>query len=438
MRLQLADEWQAFSDAHAQGAPVSIRVNPAKELEPGSQKPGWSDFGRYLDERPVFTLDPLFHAGAYYVQEASSMFLEQVLKQTVDLSQPLIVLDLSAAPGGKSTHLLSLLSAKSLLISNEVIRSRCNILSENIQKWGYPNVIVSNNDPSDFTKLSGVFDVIVVDAPCSGEGLFRKSPEAMGEWSEDNVALCSARQRRILHDIWPALKQDGVLIYSTCTYNEEENEKNLLAFSKEKSLQSLKVDVDEWNGIQEIRTGEIFGYQLMPHRVRGEGFFIAAAKKKEETEMFSFKTKKVLGSPASKSMDVLRSWIKNSQEYKFVLHQDLIFAFPDRHQKMLEMALSNLRVAYAGVNLATVKHEKLVPEHALAVSTILDADTFPRYEVDREMALRYLRRETIMIPGAVKGIGLVTFQNTPVGWVNVLDNRVNNMYPQEWRIRMSQ
>src|SRR6187549_714421 len=218
---------EAFIKVHESGEQVtSVRVNPFKQFEIlnlKSQIP-WTEYGYYLETRPSFTFDPIFHAGCYYVQEASSMFLEHALKQTVDLSQPLKVLDLCAAPGGKSTHLLSLISKESLLVGNEVIRSRANILADNIMKWGRSNVIVTNNDPRNFQRLENYFDVIVVDAPCSGSGLFRRDPEAIEEWSEQSVELCSQRQQRILADILPALKNGGVLIYSTCSYSKQEDE----------------------------------------------------------------------------------------------------------------------------------------------------------------------------------------------------------------------
>ncbi len=170
------------------------------------------------------------------------MFLEQAFTQATNGATHLNVLDLCAAPGGKSTHLLSLMDQNSLLVSNEVIQSRSAILSENLQKWGHDNVVVTNNDPKDFQRLPGFFDVIVVDAPCSGEGLFRKDPGAIKEWSEDAVALCSKRQRRILSDVWPALKTGGILIYSTCTYNSQENEENLRWLQQEYEVESIPLN----------------------------------------------------------------------------------------------------------------------------------------------------------------------------------------------------
>src|SRR6187549_341233 len=269
---------EAFIKVHESGERVtSVRVNPFKQFEIlnlKSQIP-WTEYGHYLEARPSFTFDPLFHAGCYYVQEASSMFLEQALKQTIDLSQPLKILDLCAAPGGKSTHILSLISKESLLVSNEVIRSRANILTDNIVKWGCSNVIVTNNDPRDFQRLENYFDVIVVDAPCSGSGLFRRDPEAIEEWSEQNVALCSQRQQRILADILPALKNGGVLIYSTCSYSRQEDElicdwlRNELIINNEELIIS-----HDWNIVKSDA-----GYRFWPDKLKGEGFFIACFRK---------------------------------------------------------------------------------------------------------------------------------------------------------------
>src|SRR5258706_10320635 len=260
MQRQLPHHWKEFLSVHERLPSTSIRINPLKSRPRELEKVPWTDFGYYLDQRPSFTFDPLFHGGAYYVQEASSMFLEQALKQTHDLSQPICVLDLCAAPGGKSTHLLSLLNEGSLLVSNETIRSRATILTENIQKWGSNNVVVTNNDPADFHKLEGFFDVIVVDAPCSGEGLFRKDPNAINVWSEENIELCALRQQRILNHIWSSLKKNGVLIYCTCTYNEKENEGNLNWLLKEKKVESIKLKVKSDWGVEEVKIKDIFGY----------------------------------------------------------------------------------------------------------------------------------------------------------------------------------
>jgi 16S rRNA C967 or C1407 C5-methylase (RsmB/RsmF family) len=259
---------EAFEKVHASGEQVtSIRLNRSKWSNVKGEtsndifshvsrftfheKVPWSEYGYYLETRPSFTFDPFFHAGCYYVQEASSMFLEQALKQTLDLSQSLKILDLAAAPGGKSTHIQSLISKDSLLISNEVIRSRANILKDNIIKWGSDNVVVTNNDPKNFARVENYFDVIVVDAPCSGSGLFRRDEEAIDEWSLNNVQLCSRRQQRILADVWPALKKDGVLIYSTCSYSKEEDEDILEWMNSEFRIQNSELRImNDWSIVE--------------------------------------------------------------------------------------------------------------------------------------------------------------------------------------------
>ncbi|MGC3948552.1 MAG: RsmB/NOP family class I SAM-dependent RNA methyltransferase [Chryseolinea sp.] len=280
MKAQLGHEWPAFVAAHEKPAPVSIRLNPLKQsdVKTDGQVP-WSAFGHYLPQRPSFTFDPRFHAGAYYVQEASSMFLEQAFRQIGGSDDNLTVLDLCAAPGGKSTHLLSLMAPTSMLVSNEVIRARASILSENIQKWGLHNVVVTSSDPQQFSTLESVFDIAVVDAPCSGEGLFRKDPSAVDSWSPENVVLCSRRQRRILEDIWPSIKYNGYLIYATCTYNEQENEENLSWLLEREDAQSVAINTSEdWN-VTAVERQRIKGYHFYPHKVKGEGFFMAVIRK---------------------------------------------------------------------------------------------------------------------------------------------------------------
>lgn len=438
MQAQLGEQWTDFENAHQQPSPVSIRVHPEKNYESENSEPvSWTAYGRYLPERPVFTLDPLFHAGTYYVQEASSMFLEQAITQSVALDKSLNVLDLSAAPGGKSTHLLSLISKESLLVSNEVIRSRASILAENIQKWGYPNCMVTNSDPKDFGNLEGFFDVIVVDAPCSGEGLFRKDAEAMKEWSTENVSLCSSRQKRILHDIWPALKTDGILVYCTCTYNAEENEENLYMLQQEHDVNFIDLKIKEEWGIQKVVKEKVIGYRFLPHKVKGEGFFISIMKKKEEANEVKVKSKKKLTAPLKNLSDTLNTWITYPQQFTFKQHNDLIFALPVAKTEEIEFLLQHLKFVYAGVNIATVKHDKLIPEHALALSVIINRDSIAVIDVDLNTALQYLRKETIALQDYKKGFALLQYKHIPLGWVNVIQNRVNNMYPSEWRIRMA-
>lgn len=437
MRQQLGNQWQEFASVHEQPSPVSIRINPAKVKQPASASPvPWTSNGFYLDERPSFTLDPTFHAGSYYVQEASSMLLEQGFLQAVDQTKSLNVLDLCAAPGGKSTHLLSLMNRESLLVSNEVIRSRASILAENIQKWGYNNVVVTNNDPQDFQRMPGFFDVIVVDAPCSGEGLFRKDPTAMKEWSPDNTALCSKRQRRILSDVWPALKEGGILLYSTCTYNAAENEDNLDWLKKEQDVEFVPLKLDEKWGIESITNGTIHGHRLYPHKVKGEGFFLAVLRKNSEGPESRIRHKNSFAGPSKKIVEQLHSWLHRPEEKTFIIRNDQVQFFPINKTPEIEFLSKNTYIITAGTIIASVKHDKLIPEHPAALSIELNKDNFSVLEVSLQEALQFLRKETMQVMTEKKGFALVHYKNLPLGWVNVLDNRMNNLYPSDWRIRM--
>lgn len=434
IRQKLGEEFNAFEQSLEEFSPVSIRINPRKRNNIRSEaRVLWSDFGFYLSERPKFTFDPLFHAGTYYVQEASSMFLEQAFKQHVNTTS-LNILDLSAAPGGKSTHILSLIDDKSLLVSNEVIRSRATILAENLLKWGYPNSVVTNNDPQDFARLEGFFDVIVVDAPCSGEGLFRKEPESVNEWSPENVNLCASRQKRILADVWPALKENGILIYSTCTYNDFENEDNMKWLSENHDIEFLPLSFDEAWGIVESQAGNVFGYRFFPHRVKGEGFFISALRKKEKTRE-NFKAKKTLTPASKKIKEGLSGWINHAEAFEFFQHQDFVFIFPYEKINELEFVKQNLKFVQAGTTLAVTKHDKLIPEHGSAMSVFLNQEKFDSVELEPEQAIQYLRRETFEWSDRPKGFQLMNHQEIPLGWINSLGNRFNNLYPIDWRIR---
>jgi len=438
IRNLLGERSTEFFHSLRENSPISVRVHPLKNHPwRNLEQVPWSEAGRYMKERPAFTLDPLFHAGTYYVQEASSMFLEQAFQASVDLDEPLRVLDLCAAPGGKSTHILAMLNRRGLLISNEAIRSRASILAENIQKWGYANCVVTNNDPSDFQRLSGFFDVVVVDAPCSGEGLFRKDPGAIAEWSSQNVQLCASRQRRILSDAWDALREGGVLIYSTCTYNTLENEDNLCWLRDQRDVAFVQIPLDPAWGVEEVRAGDVVGYRFFPHRVRGEGFFLSVVRKLESAPSVRSRAAKKLSFPTGKTAQVLANWITPESSPEFIMFNDLVFFLPAGATEDATVVIQNMHVIYAGTNVATVKHEKLIPAHALAMSVDMRADQFPSIDLDASTAIRYLRRETLPSADIPRGFALVRFEGTPIGWVNALPNRVNNLYPAEWRIRIA-
>ena len=469
------EEYEKLAVALQQEPPVSIRLN--EKLGALSQNAGaahssffihhsslnkvpWASGGYYLDERLTFTFDPLFHAGCYYVQEASSMFVEQVLRKYV--SAPVMMLDLCAAPGGKSTHARSVLPEGSLLVANEVIRNRSQVLAENLTKWGHPDVVVTNNDPADFSALSSFFDVILTDVPCSGEGMFRKDPVAVEEWSPENVEICWQRQRRIIADIWPCLKPGGILIYSTCTYNTKEDEENVRWIQEEFGAELLPLDVrEEWNITGNLLGGEgesLKGfpvYHFLPHKTKGEGFFLAALRKpeveEEENVVFSFskvkaakkKDKKggaVTSSPVSKENRTLAgSWLnsENAERYALLAEEKEVKAFPQQYMDELAAMKQYLKVVQAGVLIGEVKGKDLSPAHALAMSaSLLRQDAFDTEEVSYEQAIAYLRKEAIALSEtAPRGYVLLTYRNIPLGFVKNIGNRANNLYPQEWRIR---
>lgn len=441
----------AFEKVHADGEQVtSIRINPAKQVDLSNAIPDtgnlklqtsrvpWTKYGYYLSRRPPFTFDPLFHAGCYYVQEASSMFLEQALKQTVDLSKPLKILDLSAAPGGKSTHIQSLMSSDSLLVSNEVIRSRANILKDNIIKWGAGNVIVTSNDPADFAKFKNYFDVIVVDAPCSGSGLFRKEPEAIQEWSENNVVLCSRRQQRILADVLPALKEEGVLIYSTCSYSREEDEEIAEWLLKEFRVSGFELRVDDRWGIIKTQWNNGVGYRFWPDKVEGEGFFISCFIKNNRQEELGKKVevKAKVGAGtemlSKKEESIVGGWV-SAMDRRYVRHESTVYAWPEKLANEIQHILSKLKVIYSGVCVGELVRDKLIPDHALALSQLIYT-SIPRQELDYEQAIRYLKRKDLSINIERKGWQVVTHKMQLMGWINVLSNRINNYYPKELRI----
>ncbi len=387
----------------------------------------WSQYGYYLEQRPSFTFDPLFHAGCYYVQEASSMFLEQALKQTVDMTRSLKVLDLAAAPGGKSTHAQSLISKDSLLVSNEVIRSRGNILKDNIIKWGGGNVVVTNNDPKDFARLENYFDVIVVDAPCSGSGLFRKDEEAIGEWSENNVQLCSQRQQRILADVWPALKKEGVLIYSTCSYSKEEDENVIKWMDATFNIQHLTLNIQhDWKIVESSG-----GYRFWPDKVKGEGFFIACVKKLDGEDENEIRARKKIELLSKREMEIVHGWVKET-DHEFVKVQGRVYAVPKRLLSDVNVLSNNLHVIYFATLIGELVRDKLIPGHSLAVSQLI-ADSIERVELSYDQSIAYLKKKELNINSG-KGWKLVSYKNYPLGWINVLANRINNYYPKELRI----
>jgi NOL1/NOP2/sun family putative RNA methylase len=416
---------------------TSVRKNQAKPSSVFLEEEAiaWSSTGKYLIERPSFTADPLFHAGAYYVQEASSMFLEQVLKQS-DLTKTLKVLDLCAAPGGKSTLISSLLTDESLLLANEIIKTRVPILSDNLIRWGKANTYVSNNDPKDFGKVPGFFDIVVVDAPCSGSGMFRKDPQAISQWSEEAVNLCSQRQQRILADVYPALKENGLLIYSTCSYSKEENEDICDWLASTFKLESLRIPLESAWGIQETKSDskQQWGYRFYPHLVKGEGFFIACFRKKESTkEVVTRHKKEERNRIAQGKVTELATWIKPNTSYELTLLGDVFLAIPANQLTDFDYLREHLYLKKAGTRLGKFAGNDFIPDHELALS-VWASENIPRIPLSREQALNYLKRIDFRVDTTLNGWALVSYESLALGWVKVLPKRLNNYYPKEWRI----
>lgn len=403
------ERYNIFCKGLQQSSPVSIRLNPFKTNKTTQVADNfvpthvaWCAEGFYLNSRPNFTFDPLFHTGAYYVQEASSMFLSHVLRHLIN--KPVALLDLCAAPGGKTTCARTAISDGSIVFSNEPINKRAQILAENIQKFGHSDVVVTNNYPRDYKKTKLSFDVIVADVPCSGEGMFRKDPQAISEWSEQNVVNCRQLQRSIIADIWDNLKPGGLLIYSTCTFNALENEENIAWILSQYDAKLLEVPTEKtWN-----ITGSLINnplgedkpfpvYRFIPGFTQGEGLFMAIIKKG--------------GTSTNLELNA---------------------------EKLVAEANKKLKIMAHGVKQGIIKGKKIIPDHSLALAINGDRSSYPNVEIDYETAIKYLRHEAIMLSAvAPKGIVTLTYRGHAIGFANNLGNRANNLHPQEWRIKSS-
>ncbi|MCR4664920.1 MAG: rRNA cytosine-C5-methyltransferase [Paludibacteraceae bacterium] len=435
MRLQLGGEADQLFRALDGEPTTAIRLNDKVNtltFDCDIDEVPWHLEGYYLSERPQFTLDPLFHAGAYYVQEASSMFIQQALDQYVNPNS--IILDLCAAPGGKSTLISQFIDKKGLLISNEVVRQRVFILSENIQKWGNGNTIVTHNQASDFgDKCRNLFDCVLVDAPCSGEGMFRKDKASRAEWSRKNVKMCAERQRKILMDVWDALRPGGIMIYSTCTFNKEENENNVIWMAECLGANVLDLDYEQEWGIAEGHPG----YHFYPHKVRGEGLYVCVLQKKEDSYApFRVPTPKKPQQQKVEDEEELQRWLKYPQDWVFRQGDRFVTAYPAEHKELIEYLTTCLTCISLGFGISEKKKVSMVPQHSLCMSKAFRKDAFPCIDLSLDKALAYLRSEALEIEeGMPMGIVLLTYEDVPLGFVKNVGNRLNNLYPNEWRIR---
>ncbi len=411
---------------------ASIRINPSKAriAHASAENIPWSTHGYYLSQRPRYTSDPAFHAGAYYPQEASSMFIDHVVRSLKLHEQPITALDLCAAPGGKSTLLRSTLHPDSFLLANEVVGNRVNLLEENLLKWGIPGYAISQSDPSKFAHLGPVFDLLLVDAPCSGEGMFRKDMQALEHWSPANVEACALRQKRILEGAWPALKPGGILIYSTCTYNLSENEEQLERFAENHGVDFLEFAPAD-SGIVRSHAGSVEGHRFYPHKVQGEGFFCAVMRKTNENSAITRSAKSV----QRKKRFIIENEVPcNVQHQNIADGQGRIYALRNGHMDIVELLSSQLNIIVPGHTLGQRVHGTFKPAQGMA---FLAKCSFPAesFELNLEEALKYLSRQDV--PSAVKSKTpvLVQFEKFNLGWARAQSGRLQSMYPMHWRIR---
>lgn len=469
IRLLGQDAYERLENGLTDEPQVSVRLNRKKLADAGfclNQEKSvamadvpWCRFGFYLTERPSFTFDPLFHAGAYYVQEAGSMFLEQAFAACMRVMEadntPLMALDLCAAPGGKSTHLRSLLPEGSFLVSNEPVRSRAQILVENMQKWGDPACMVTNGYPADFSPLVHLFDLIVADVPCSGEGMFRKDEGAITEWSPENVVTCWQRQRTIISEVWPALKSGGCLIYSTCTFNQYEDEENVAWIAKELGADVVEIPVaEEWQIMDDLTGKGLPVYHFLPGWTRGEGFFLAVLRKKESLEEESLsrwesvasrksgkKNKTEKKNSKNRTSDSIRcsavpdKWL-SGDDWEWFQDGGRMYACPSEFSDVCTAVKTCLPVLYYGIPVAEQKGHDWIPMHALALNRAFNSDVFPKVTLDYQQAIAYLRKESLVLPEETpKGYVLLTYRGFSLGFAKQIGNRANNLYPDTWRIR---
>ena len=459
-RLGLDDAAEALADTAPQ---VSVRLNRDKSRPELADMPGvepvpWCARGLYLPERPSFTLDPQWHQGLYYVQEAASMFHGYVAGHLIgDSRQPLQVLDACAAPGGKTTAVIDALPEGSVMVANEYVPARAAILKDNLTRRGYPGVIVTRGDTARLTRLGPSFDLIIADVPCSGEGMMRKDAEAVAQWSEGLVEECASLQREIVSNLWPTLRPGGTLIYSTCTFNRRENEENVEWICRTMGGHTVEIPVDPSWGITPALQADgtadpgLHCYRFIPGRTRSEGLFVAAITKdadpEGETSQYyndatqapvrekprkAGRDKDQRGKGAASTASLIAQLHQPGPDFEILAEADRLTAFPRTHRRLLERVKGCVDVIAEGVLMATVKGSTLIPTHPLALSTRPGTAGYPACEIDRETAVDYLRGNSPVLPPEVAtGYVVLTYRGEPLGFVKNLGRRTNSLYPRK-------
>ncbi|MCQ2204304.1 MAG: hypothetical protein MJZ15_07675 [Bacteroidales bacterium] len=438
IRMQFPADAESFIAAIDSPVKPSVRIHPRKGsaesvLPDGATPVPWNTDGYWMDERPLYTTNPEFHGGCFYPQEASSMILGHVLKNVApNVPDEPYVLDLCAAPGGKSTLIASWLDGRGVLVANEVIRTRAWILRENIAKWGYGNCLVTNCDAGKIGAMGAIYDLVLIDAPCSGEGMFRKDDVARKEWSVENASMCAERQKEIMNDIWDAVVDGGIIVYSTCTFNPDENERQMEWIASQFDVEFLKIPMaDEWN-VTTLGFDGGEGYAFHPHKVKGEGFFVCVMRKTSGSDRRRLK-------PGKKDTFVeARNVTTTAIGSSFAIYQqaDQLYAIPRKHSQQVAGIVEGLKPIWIGVPLGMAGKKEMLPAPELPL--MLDyADSYPSVELDTDDMLRFLRGEWTFRGEMPQGWCVVKYHGRSYGFIKVIGNRVNNYWPKEWRIRMS-
>lgn len=440
MRREIGDaEAEALFAALDGVPPVSVRANPAKcRTVLGDRDVPWSRCGRYFDRRPQFTLDTAFHAGAYYVQEAGSQFIDYLLRN--EPTEGRRILDMCAAPGGKTTIYSTAAGRDGLVVANEYVRNRANILADNVRKWGMGNTVVTNCDPKAVAAFEGWFDIVAVDAPCSGEGMFRKDETARAEWSADNVRLCAERQMSILREAWRSLRAGGLLIYSTCTFNTTENEGVLRSIAEEfgdETAATEEMEIDGGWGIAASTVGDFRTFRFMPHRTESEGFFAAVVRKSFDASVRTSVSKprrRIMNDVASADRAELSRWVAKPQEMRFASAGDTIYGYRSSRYDDIRLLAESLTVIYSGVAMGQIFKGRLKPDWALSQYCGLNRSAVACAELGEAETLDYLRKRDVAAERFAEGVNLVECGGLPLGFVKRIGARVNNMYPNSLRI----
>jgi len=442
------EDVNAFLDALSGNEQTAIRLNPLKHTEeeifPSGNEIRWEKNGRILPHRPSFIYDPLWHAGTYYVQESSSMFMTYLLREGGLFKKSINVLDACAAPGGKTTQLLAELPPDSLVVANEIISKRNKILIENITRWGYPNIVITQSELRAFAALPGFFDLVVLDAPCSGEGMMRRDSAIADEWSEKVVGTCAIRQSSLIKDIIPSVKPGGFLLYSTCTYEPAENEQQIElllcnGFSQPDSIQAVGQSFEEITPITIEQGGKkAFAQRFDLHKTKGSGFFCCLLQKdairdEPRNNTFNRYSNAPLCQMDENKLPV--QWVKNNLELTALRKMDDLYYLQKGLLHRFRAIYGSVKCTYFGVLAGHYKGELLIPAHPLALSVIKN-NAHPSIEVTMDQAIHFLKREPFTSETTFpKGWCIITYKQHALGWIkNIAGGRINNYLPVDWRI----